>query len=55
MYYYLIRIVLKEVNMKDYKISEFIKELRKERKYTVAGLAEECGIGIRGFNKWLKK
>lgn len=41
--------------MKDYKISNFIKALRKERKYTIAGLADECGIGIRGFNKWLKK
>lgn len=41
--------------MEDYKISNFIKALRKERKYTIAGLADKCGIGIRGFNKWLKK
>lgn len=41
--------------MKDYKISNTIKVLRKEKNYTISGLADECGIGLRGFNKWLKK
>lgn len=41
--------------MQDYTISEYIKALRKERNYTMVNLANECGIGLRGFNKWLKK
>lgn len=41
--------------MENYKISNFIKTLRIEKKYTVADLANKCDIGIRGFSKWLKK
>lgn len=41
--------------MENCKISNFIKELRKERKYTIANLADKCGIGVRGISNWFKK
>lgn len=37
------------------KISSFIKEIRKEKRYPVIALADKIGITVQGLYKWLNK